>query len=79
MTGASIFVINAAAQNGARLINGAAQSDVRAEVGAPGTPGASGLNGLELLAGGVMLIGAIWLSISVIDLLMRVDWRGPKQ
>ena len=76
MTGASIFVIHTAAQNGARMINGAAQSDARTEVGAPG---ASGPNGLELLGGGVMLIGAIWLSISVIDLLMRVDWRGPKQ
>jgi hypothetical protein len=75
MTGSSIFVINAAAQSGARIIS-AAQSDPRSEVGAPA---ASGPNGLDLLAGGVMLVGAFLLIASLVNLLMSVDWRGPEQ
>jgi hypothetical protein len=72
MTGASIFVINAAAQNGARIIS-AAQSDPRSEVGAPPV---GGPNGLEMLAGGVMLVGALWLLVSTAELLMNPDfWR----
>ena len=76
MTGGSIFVINAAAQNGARMINGTVQGDARAEVGAPGV---SGPNGLGLLAGGVMLVGAFLLIASLVNLLRSVDWRGPEQ
>jgi hypothetical protein len=72
MTGASIFVINAAAQSGARIIS-AAQSDLRSEVGAPPV---GGPNGLEMLAGGVMLVGALWLLVSTAELLMNPDfWR----
>jgi hypothetical protein len=72
MTGASIFVINAAAQSGARIIS-AAQSDPRSEVGAPPV---GGPNGLEMLAGGVMLVGALWLLVSTAELLMNPDfWR----
>jgi hypothetical protein len=70
VTGSSIFVINAAAQSGARIV-GAAQSDSRSEVAAPP---AVGPNGLEMLAGGVMLLGAVWLLVSVIELLMSLDW-----
>jgi hypothetical protein len=70
MTGASIFVINAAAQSGARIIS-AAQGDPRSEVGAPPV---GGPNGIEMLAGGVMLLGAVWLLVSVIELLMSPDW-----
>jgi hypothetical protein len=75
MTGASIFVINAAAQSGARIIS-ATQSDPRSEVGAPPV---GGPNGLEVLAGGVMLVGAFLVLSSVVNLLMSVDWRGPEQ
>jgi hypothetical protein len=72
MTGASIFVINAAAQSGVRIIS-AAQSDPRSEVGAPPV---GGPNGLEMLAGGVMLVGALWLLVSAAELLMNPDfWR----
>ena len=76
MTGSSIFVINAAAQNGARMINGTAQGDARTEVGAPA---ATGPNGLDLLAGGAMLVGAFLLLASLVNLMMSVDWRGPEQ
>jgi hypothetical protein len=72
MTGASLFVINAAAQSGARIIS-AAQSDPRSEVGAAPV---GGPNGLEMLAGGVMLVGALWLLVSTAELLMNPDfWR----
>jgi hypothetical protein len=64
VTGSSAVTINTAAQAGAR----AAVGPIR--VGEP--------SGLEVLAGGVMLLGSVVLILAVVHLAAEALWRGDR-